>query len=36
MEEGVTIPFIARYRKKKTGNLDDVEISKMSLIELER
>lgn len=25
-EEGATIPFIARYRKEKTGNLDEVEI----------
>ena len=29
MEEGGTIPFIARYRKEKTGNLDEVEISKI-------
>src|SRR6059058_1202946 len=25
-EEGATIPFIARYRKDKTGNLDEVQI----------
>ncbi|MBY0315572.1 MAG: helix-hairpin-helix domain-containing protein [Bdellovibrionales bacterium] len=25
-EEGGTVPFIARYRKEKTGNLDEVEI----------
>lgn len=24
--EGATVPFIARYRKEKTGNLDEVEI----------
>src|SRR6476660_483085 len=24
--EGATIPFIARYRKDKTGNLDEVQI----------
>ena len=24
--EGNTIPFIARYRKEMTGNLDEVEI----------
>ena len=24
--EGATIPFIARYRKEMTGNLDEVEI----------
>ncbi|MCX8079776.1 MAG: RNA-binding transcriptional accessory protein [Bacteroidia bacterium] len=27
LEEGCTIPFISRYRKEKTGNLDDVQIS---------
>lgn len=26
LEEGSTIPFIARYRKDKTGNLDEVQI----------
>src|SRR3982750_4502099 len=26
LEEGETIPFIARYRKDKTGNLDEVQI----------
>src|SRR5256885_10226207 len=25
-EEGATIPFIARYRKEATGNLDEVKI----------
>ncbi len=25
-EEGATIPFIARYRKDRTGNLDEVQI----------
>lgn len=25
-EEGSTVPFIARYRKEKTGNLDEVQI----------
>lgn len=28
-EEGATIPFIARYRKEATGNLDEVEILKI-------
>ncbi len=28
-EEGATIPFIARYRKETTGNLDEVEIFKI-------
>ena len=26
LEEGATIPFIARYRKEATGNLDEVQI----------
>ena len=26
LEEGATIPFIARYRKEKTGNLDEVKL----------
>ena len=26
LDEGATIPFIARYRKEKTGNLDEVQI----------
>jgi uncharacterized protein len=26
LDEGATIPFIARYRKDKTGNLDEVQI----------
>src|SRR5207249_959822 len=26
LEEGATIPFIARYRKDKTGNLDEMQI----------
>ncbi len=26
LEEGNTIPFIARYRKEMTGNLDEVQI----------
>src|SRR6516164_4683555 len=25
-EEGATVPFIARYRKEQTGNLDEVAI----------
>ena len=27
LEEGCTIPFIARYRKEFTGSLDEVQIS---------
>ena len=26
MDEGGTVPFIARYRKEATGNLDEVQI----------
>ncbi len=29
LEEGDTIPFISRYRKEKTGGLDDVEVSEV-------
>src|SRR4051812_10073193 len=28
-EEGATIPFIARYRKDKTGGLDEVQIQQI-------
>ena len=28
-EEGATIPFISRYRKEKTGGLDDVEVAEV-------
>ena len=28
-EEGCTIPFIARYRKEKTNNLDEEQIRKI-------
>ena len=27
IEEGATVPFIARYRKEKTGELDEVQIA---------
>ena len=27
LDEGATIPFIARYRKEKTGSLDEVQIA---------
>ena len=30
LEEGCTIPFIARYRKEKTGGLDEVQIAAIS------
>lgn len=30
LEEGATIPFIARYRKEKTGNLNETEIKEIS------
>jgi len=29
MDEGATIPFIARYRKERTGSLDEVQISQI-------
>lgn len=29
--EGATIPFIARYRKEKTGNMDEVRIGETKL-----
>jgi uncharacterized protein len=29
LEEGATIPFIARYRKEATGGLDDVQLRKL-------
>ncbi|MCM1031006.1 MAG: RNA-binding transcriptional accessory protein [Oscillibacter sp.] len=28
-EEGATIPFIARYRKERTGNMDEVKIAEL-------
>ena len=31
LEEGCTIPFISRYRKEKTGGLDDVQIGSISM-----
>ena len=30
LEEGATIPFIARYRKEKTGGMDEVQIGKIN------
>lgn len=41
LDEGATIPFIARYRKERTGNLDEVQIASISkefqkLVELEK
>ncbi len=30
LEEGCTIPFISRYRKERTGGLDEVQISSVS------
>lgn len=29
LKEGATVPFIARYRKERTGGLDEVEIAKI-------
>ena len=41
LNDGATIPFIARYRKEATGSLDEVAIEKIDneqkkLIELEK
>ena len=30
LDEGCTIPFIARYRKERTGTLDEVQIAAIS------
>jgi len=30
IEEGATVPFIARYRKERTGGLDDVQLRKLA------
>lgn len=30
LDEGCTIPFISRYRKERTGNLDEVQIAQVS------
>ncbi|MEO0594467.1 MAG: Tex-like N-terminal domain-containing protein, partial [Myxococcota bacterium] len=40
LEEGATVPFIARYRKERTGSLDEVQIravaaARTALAELE-
>ncbi len=32
LEDGNTIPFIARYRKEKTGNLNEEDIRKINLV----
>ena len=32
LEEGNTIPFIARYRKEVTGNLDEEQIRKIEYL----
>ncbi|HQJ61633.1 MAG TPA: Tex-like N-terminal domain-containing protein, partial [bacterium] len=41
VEEGCTIPFIARYRKERTGNLDEVQVAEIidvtnKIIELDK
>ena len=30
LDEGCTIPFIARYRKERTGSMDEVQIGAVS------
>lgn len=32
LDEGATIPFIARYRKEKTGNMDEVRIGEIKTL----
>lgn len=32
LENGATVPFISRYRKEKTGNLDEVAIQEINLL----
>lgn len=32
LDEGATIPFIARYRKEKTGNMDEVKIGEIKTL----
>ena len=32
LEEGATIPFIARYRKERTGNMDEVRIGEIKTV----
>ena len=29
IEEGATVPFISRYRKEATGNLDEVKVAEI-------
>ena len=41
LKEGCTIPFIARYRKERTGNLDELQITHIAemnvrLIEIDK
>ena len=35
LEDGGTVPFIARYRKEATGNLDEVQIRDAFFMELQ-
>ena len=32
LDDGATIPFIARYRKEKTGNMDEVRIGEIKTL----
>ena len=34
LEEGSTVPFISRYRKEATGNLNEVEIAEIKHFQL--
>ena len=35
LDEGATIPFIARYRKERTGNMDEVRIAELKNLYLQ-
>lgn len=32
LDENCTVPFISRYRKERTGNLDEVQVSDIALM----
>lgn len=32
LEENCTVPFISRYRKERTGNLDEVQVADIALM----
>ena len=32
LEENCTVPFISRYRKERTGNMDEVQVADIALM----